>query len=96
MLSFLEIPTKKLARPVGARQGLVLIGMCIDEEFGLGSEPRLRLATIMRSADTARPIFLRKAPGVLAKSSGLSRMYAADDEQFEADLLLYDLLRMVP
>jgi rhodanese-related sulfurtransferase len=60
------------------------------EEFGLGTEPLRRLATIVRAADTARPGLAPEAPGLLAASLGLSRMYADDLEQLEAGLALYD------
>ena len=60
------------------------------EEFGLGTEPLLRLATIVRGADTARPDLAPEAPGLLAASLGLSRMYADDLEQLEAGMALYD------
>ncbi|WEX73959.1 sulfurtransferase/chromate resistance protein [Sinorhizobium numidicum] len=60
------------------------------EEFGLKTGPLLRLATIVRGADTARLDLTPEAPGLLAASLGLSRMYADDNEQLEAGLLLYD------
>ena len=60
------------------------------EEFGLGTEPLLRLATIVRSADTARLELSPEAPGLLAASLGLSRMYGDDLQQLEAGMLLYD------
>jgi rhodanese-related sulfurtransferase len=60
------------------------------EEFGLGTEPLLRLANIVRGADTARPELSPEAPGLLAASLGLSRMYADDLQQLEAGMLLYD------
>ena len=60
------------------------------EEFGLGTPPLLRLATIVRGADTARPELAPEAPGLLAASLGLSRMYADDLQQLEAGMLLYD------
>ncbi len=60
------------------------------EEFGLGTPPLLRLATIVRGADTARPELAPEAPGLLAVSLGLSRMYADDLQQLEAGMLLYD------
>jgi rhodanese-related sulfurtransferase len=62
------------------------------EEFGLGTPPLLHLATIVRGADTARPELSPEAPGLLAASLGLSRMYADDLEQLEAGMLLYDAL----
>jgi rhodanese-related sulfurtransferase len=60
------------------------------EEFGLATEPLLRLATIVRAADTARLDLAPEAPGLLAASLGLSRMYADDLEQLEAGMALYD------
>ena len=60
------------------------------EELGLASPALLRLATIVRGADTARLDLAPEAPGLLAASLGLSRMYADDLEQLEAGLTLYD------
>jgi rhodanese-related sulfurtransferase len=60
------------------------------DEFGLGSEPLQRLATIIRAADTARPELAPEAAGLLAASLGLSRMYSDDLAQLEAGMVLYD------
>jgi rhodanese-related sulfurtransferase len=60
------------------------------EELGLQSAPLLRLAAIVRGADTARLDLAPEAAGLLAASLGLSRMYADDIEQVEAGMLLYD------
>lgn len=60
------------------------------EEFGLRTEPLLRLATIVRGADTARPNLAPEVPGLLAASLGLSRMYDNDLAQLDAGMLLYD------
>ena len=60
------------------------------EEFGLATEPLLRLAAIVRGADTARLDLAPEAPGLLAASLGLSRMFSDDLAQLEAGLLLYD------
>jgi rhodanese-related sulfurtransferase len=60
------------------------------EEFGLTTEPLLRLATIVRGADTGRPNLAPQAAGSLAVSLGLSRMYTDDLAQLEAGLSLYD------
>jgi rhodanese-related sulfurtransferase len=60
------------------------------EEFGLHTPPLDRLATIVRGADTARPDLAPEAPGLLAASLGLSRMFAEDLPQLEAGMLLYD------
>jgi rhodanese-related sulfurtransferase len=62
------------------------------EEFGLGTPPLLRLAAMVRGADTARLELSPEAPGLLAASLGLARMYADDLEQLEAGMLLYDAL----
>jgi rhodanese-related sulfurtransferase len=60
------------------------------EAFGLATEPLLRLATIVRGADTSRLDLAPQAAGLLAASLGLSRMYSDDLAQLEAGLLLYD------
>jgi len=60
------------------------------QEFGLGTEPLRRLATIVRGADTARLDLAPEAAGLLAASLGLSRMYSDDLAQLEAGLALYD------
>lgn len=59
-------------------------------EFGLDTEALLRLATIVRAADTARLDLTPEAAGLLAASLGLSRMYADDLEQLDAGMALYD------
>jgi len=60
------------------------------EEFGLGTDPMLRLATIVRGADTSRPDLASEVPGLLAASLGLSRMFNDDLEQLAAGMTLYD------
>jgi hypothetical protein len=61
--------------------------------FGLGgSEALVRLATIVRGADTGHPEIAPEAAGLLAVSLGLSRMYADDLEQLDAGMLVYDAL----
>jgi rhodanese-related sulfurtransferase len=60
------------------------------EEFGLATPPLLRLATMIRAADTGRLDLCPEAPGLLAASLGLSRMYDDDLEQLEAGIALYD------
>jgi rhodanese-related sulfurtransferase len=62
------------------------------EEFGLKTEPLLRLATIVRAADTDRLELVAQAPGLLAVSLGLSRMFTDDSAQLEAGLTIYDAL----
>jgi rhodanese-related sulfurtransferase len=60
------------------------------EEFDLRSEPLLRLATIVRGADTARLDLAPEAAGLLAASLGLSRMHRGDLAQLDAAMGLYD------
>lgn len=61
------------------------------EELGLAGLPALaELAVIVRGADTGRLDLAPEAPGLLAASLGLSRLYTDDHEQLEAGMLLYD------
>jgi hypothetical protein len=60
------------------------------QEFGLSTPPLDRFATMVRAADTARLDLSHEAPGLLAASLGLSRMYDDDLEQLRAGMLLYD------
>ena len=62
------------------------------EEFTLSSPALLRLATIVRAADTGRLDLAPESAGLLAMSLGLSRMYQDDLAQLDAGLLLYDAL----
>lgn len=62
------------------------------ERFGLETEPLLRVAAIVRGADTARPELAPEAAGLLALSLGLSRMHRDDLEQVDAGMILYDAL----
>jgi hypothetical protein len=60
------------------------------QEFGLTTEPLLRLASIVRAADMDRIDAAPQAAGLLAASLGLSRMFADDLTQLQAGLGLYD------
>lgn len=60
------------------------------EELGLATPPLLRLATMVRAADTGRLDLSPEAPGLLAASLGLSRMYDDDLKQLDAGIALYD------
>ena len=60
------------------------------EEFGLATPPLLRLAAMVRGADTGQLDLSPEAPGLLAASLGLSRMFDDDLEQLEAGMTLYD------
>ena len=63
------------------------------EAFGFGThEPLVRLAAIVRGADTGRPDVAPEAAGLLAISLGLSRMHSDDHEQLEAGIAIYDAL----
>lgn len=64
------------------------------EEFGLGTGPLLRLAAIVRGADTARFDLAPQAEGLLAASLGLSRLYTDDLKQLEAGMTLYDAFHL--
>ncbi len=73
----------------GHRGELCTFDVMIDA-FGLTTEPLIRLAAIVRGADTARMDLAPQAAGLLAASLGLSRMYSDDLAQLDAGLLLYD------
>jgi len=60
------------------------------EEFGLRSDALMRLASIVRGADTDRLDVAPQAAGLLAASLGLSRMYRDDLAQLDAAMVLYD------
>lgn len=60
------------------------------EEFALKSPALDALALIVRGADTGRLDLSPQAPGLVAASLGLSRMYRNDLEQLEAGMLIYD------
>jgi rhodanese-related sulfurtransferase len=62
------------------------------QEFDFVTLPLERLARMVRGADTARPDLSSEAPGLLAVSLGLSRMFGNDLEQLEAGMLIYDAL----
>lgn len=62
------------------------------EAFKLTTEPMLRVADIVRGADTNRHDLAPEAAGLLAVSLGLSRMYRDDLAQLEAGMTIYDAL----
>jgi hypothetical protein len=62
-------------------------------KYALDRNPALiRLARIVRGADTARLDLAPQCAGLLAISFGLSRMFADDHEQLRHGLLIYDAL----
>jgi hypothetical protein len=63
------------------------------EAFGLEKhEPLMRLAAIVRGADTDRVDLMPEAAGLLAISLGLSRIHSDDHVQLEAGMVVYDAL----
>lgn len=60
--------------------------------FGLETEALMRLAHVVRAADTNTLEASPQAAGLLAVSVGLSRQYKDDLAQLEAGLALYDAL----
>jgi hypothetical protein len=60
------------------------------EEFGLDSDALIRLALIIRGADTGRRDLTPQSGGLLAASFGFSRMFRDDLAQLEAAMALYD------
>jgi rhodanese-related sulfurtransferase len=59
-------------------------------EFGLKTQSLVRLAAIVRGADTARLDLVPESAGLLAASLGFSRMYRDDLAQLDAAMALYD------
>ncbi len=61
--------------------------------YRLGGDPALaQLATIVRGADTGNLALSAQAPGLLAMSLGLSRLYADDHEMLRHGMVMYDAL----
>ena len=61
-------------------------------EFTLQTEALLRLAQVVRGADTNRHDLTPQSAGLLALSVGLSRQYRDDTAQLGAGMMLYDAL----
>jgi hypothetical protein len=60
------------------------------EAFGLTTGPLLRLALIVRGADTGQLDLTQQPVGLLAALLGYSRMYRDDLAQLEAAMALFD------
>jgi rhodanese-related sulfurtransferase len=61
--------------------------------YRLAGDPALmRLAVIVRGADTARPELAPQAAGLLAVSLGLSRNFQDDHEMLKHGMVMYDAL----
>jgi rhodanese-related sulfurtransferase len=62
------------------------------DKFHLQDPALQALATIVRGADTGRLDLAPQAPGLLAISQGLSRIYQNDREMLEHGMVMYDAL----
>lgn len=62
------------------------------EEFGLTTEPLLRLALIVRGADTGELGLTPQSPGLLAACLGYSRMHRDDLVQLDAAMAHFDAI----
>jgi rhodanese-related sulfurtransferase len=62
------------------------------ERFGVIDPAMLRLANIVRGADTARLDLAPQASGLLAMSLGLSAIHGSDEIMLERGMTLYDAL----
>ena len=63
------------------------------KHYGLGGDPALqKLAQIVRGADTGKHELARQAPGLMAVSLGLSRIFPDDHEMLKHGMVLYDAL----
>src|SRR5262245_11004269 len=60
------------------------------EEFGLATEPLLRLALIVRGADAGQLDLTPQSPGLLAACLGYFRMYRDDLVQLDAAMAHFD------
>lgn len=61
-------------------------------EYGLASPPMVRLARIVRGADTARLDLAPESAGLLALSLGLSHNYEDDHAMLAQGMVMYDAL----
>jgi hypothetical protein len=61
-------------------------------EYQLTDPALAMLAVIIRGADTARLDLAPQAPGLLALSLGLSRIFADDQEMLSHGMVMYDAL----
>jgi hypothetical protein len=61
-------------------------------KYRLNDSALNQLAVIVRGADTGHPELAPQAPGLLALSLGLSRVYTNDHEMLAHGLVMYDAL----
>jgi hypothetical protein len=62
------------------------------KKYNLNDPALHQLAVIVRGADTSRLDLAPQAPGLLALSLGLSRVYADDHEMLRHGMVMYDAL----
>jgi rhodanese-related sulfurtransferase len=62
------------------------------ERFRLRDPALDRVADVVRAADTGRPELAPEAPGLLAVSQGLSRLFTDDHEMLAHGMTVYDAL----
>lgn len=62
------------------------------EKYDLKDPALLRLAAIVRGADTSRLDLTPESSGLYALSQGLSRVFSDDHEQLKAGMMMYDAL----
>jgi rhodanese-related sulfurtransferase len=62
------------------------------EHYRLTDPALLKLASIVRGADTGRPELTPQSPGLLAISQGLSRNFTDDHEMLKHGMVMYDAL----
>lgn len=62
------------------------------KKYNLTDPALQQLAVIVRGADTSRLDLAPQAPGLLALSLGLSRVYADDHEMLRHGMVMYDAL----
>jgi rhodanese-related sulfurtransferase len=74
------------------RDGLCTFDALVNDLGLTGFPALLRLAEIIRGADTAQPDLTPQSAGLLALSLGLSRMRSDDLEQLDDGMVLYDAL----
>ena len=104
---FLYVPTAEVKQTAAARNAIAYDvpdvhfthdgDWCSFDAFiktyRLGGDPALmQLAHIVRGADTGNLALAAQAPGLLALSLGLSRLYADDHEMLRHGMVMYDAL----
>lgn len=104
---FLYVPTSDVKRVAAERTAVAYDVPDVDfthdgercsfdafvKTYRLGADPALeQLAQIVRGADTGNLALAPQAPGLLAVSLGLSRLYQDDHEMLKHGMVVYDAL----